>query len=92
MKIALIGSVPSEAPKPPDPPLADSAGRAGPAAGDPVDQNTIRFLVDAGSGKTVITIVDEKSGDVIRQIPPEEVVALSEFLGSLQGNFLNRIG
>ncbi|MBI3608260.1 MAG: flagellar protein FlaG [Nitrospirae bacterium] len=92
MKIVPIRSFPSEAPKPPDPALADSAKRAGPAAGGPVDQNAIRFSVDAGSGKKVITIVNQKSGDVIRQIPPEEVVALSKFLGSLQGNFLNRIG
>ena len=40
----------------------------------------LSFRVDQGSGRTVITVVDATTGDVIRQIPAEEVLALSRRL------------
>ena len=38
------------------------------------------FSVDDDSGEMVIKVVDSETKELIRQIPPEEVVALSEYL------------
>lgn len=40
----------------------------------------LHFAVDDESGYTIITVVDSESEEVIRQIPSEEVVALSRHL------------
>lgn len=40
----------------------------------------LHFAVDDESGYTIITVVDTESEEVIRQIPSEEVVALSRHL------------
>jgi flagellar protein FlaG len=36
----------------------------------------LRFSVDEESGRTVIRVVDSETGELVRQIPPEEVVNL----------------
>lgn len=49
-------------------------------------QRSLRFKVDEGSGRTVITVIDEMTKEIVRQIPAEEVLAVSrslEELGSL---------
>jgi flagellar protein FlaG len=49
-------------------------------------QRSLRFQVDAGSGRTVITVINESTKEVIRQIPSEELLAIArnlEALGSL---------
>ena len=49
-------------------------------------QRSLRFQVDEGSGRTIITVINEKTKEIVRQIPPEEVLAVSrslETLGSL---------
>ncbi len=40
----------------------------------------LRFDVDEQSGKTVITVMDRNTDQVIRQIPGEEVLALARVL------------
>ena len=40
-------------------------------------QRTIEFSVDETSGKDVVKILDKQTDEVIRQIPSEEVLALS---------------
>lgn len=40
----------------------------------------LRFHVDEGSGKTVIKVVDNRTREVVRQIPPEVVLRLAERL------------
>jgi len=49
-------------------------------------QRSLRFQVDEGSGRTIITVINENTKEIVRQIPPEEVLAVSrslEQLGSL---------
>jgi flagellar protein FlaG len=41
----------------------------------------LEFSVDEQSGRTVITVVDAETREVIRQIPPEEVLTLVGRLG-----------
>ena len=35
-------------------------------------QTNLRFSVDEGSGRSIITVTDKQTGDVIRQIPAKE--------------------
>ncbi len=46
---------------------------------------SLQFSVDDASGKTVIKVMDSETGEVVRQIPPEKVVALMEYLEQDQG-------
>lgn len=48
-------------------------------------QRSLRFRVDATTGRTVITVVNENTQEVIRQIPPAEKLALARNLDSLRG-------
>ncbi len=47
-----------------------------------VDRN-LSFSMDDTSGKTVIKVIDSNSGQLIRQIPNEEVLALASHLQEL---------
>jgi len=47
-----------------------------------VIRRELQFSVDTESGRTVITVVDAETGEKIRQIPREEVLALARHLGS----------
>lgn len=49
----------------------------------------LRFSVDNGSGRTVVTVMDSETQEVIRQIPNEEVMAISRALDRMQGLLLN---
>lgn len=50
---------------------------------------SLRISVDDEAGTTVITVVDQATDEVVRQIPSEEVLALARFmaeqLASLEG-------
>ena len=50
----------------------------------PVMQS-IQFSTDSDSGRTVVKVVDAETQKVLRQIPNEEVLAISKTLGKLQG-------
>jgi len=41
-------------------------------------QRSLQFHVDEDSGRTIITVIDKETDEVIRQIPPEEVLTLAE--------------
>ncbi|MGD7037401.1 flagellar protein FlaG [Methylotuvimicrobium buryatense] len=41
------------------------------------ERRSIQFNVDEDSGRTVIKIIDAKSGDQIKQIPAEELLRIS---------------
>ena len=41
-------------------------------------QRSLQFHVDEDSGRTIITVIDKETEEVIRQIPPEEVITLAE--------------
>ena len=45
----------------------------------------LRFSVDEDTGKTVVRVVDTGTGEIIRQVPSEEVLAISRSLDRLQG-------
>ncbi len=43
-------------------------------------QRDLSFSMDGDSGRTVIKVIDSGSGELIRQIPSEEVLALATYL------------
>jgi flagellar protein FlaG len=49
---------------------------------------TLQFSVDEESGRTVIKVVDSETKQIIRQIPPEEVLALAKNLANGEGVIL----
>jgi flagellar protein FlaG len=50
--------------------------------------NSLAFSVDSANGKTIVRITDAETGEVIRQIPSEEMVAIAQSLDKLQGMLL----
>ena len=49
---------------------------------------TLQFSVDEESGRTVIKVVDSQTNQLIRQIPPEEVLVLARNLANGEGLIL----
>ncbi|MCG8323946.1 MAG: flagellar protein FlaG [Thiotrichales bacterium] len=49
----------------------------------------LHFSVNKDSGRTIITVIDSETKEVIRQIPPEEVVALAEHFEQHSGLLMN---
>lgn len=47
------------------------------------DRSEITFVIDRRTHTALVRIVDKESGEVVRQFPPEYVLALSEQLKSL---------
>ena len=45
--------------------------------------SVIQFSKDAVSGRMLMRVVDPDSGEVVRQIPHEDIVAISRMLGLL---------
>jgi flagellar protein FlaG len=51
-------------------------------------QRDLQFTLDEGSGQSVITVVDRKSAEVIRQIPTELTLDLARKLNNQEPLFL----
>lgn len=49
----------------------------------------LQFSIDKSSGSTVIKVVDSNSGETIRQIPSEVMLAIAQSLENAQGLFVN---
>ena len=48
-------------------------------------QRDLQFSIDDFSGRTVITVLDSKTEEIIRQIPSDEVLALAKNIASMKG-------
>jgi flagellar protein FlaG len=59
-----------------------------PEAPQPV-ASQMRFHVDQDTGKTVVSLVDPDSGDVLRQFPSKEALEVAKAIGKYQGMFVN---
>jgi flagellar protein FlaG len=49
----------------------------------------LQFQVDAETRDVIVRVVDSESGELIRQIPSEELLAIARSLEQNQGLFLN---
>lgn len=54
-------------------------------------RRNLEFRVDDGSGRTIITVVNSNTGEVVRQIPAEEVLALARNLRQSSAALLNTL-
>ena len=52
----------------------------------------LQFSVHEASGEIMVTVRDESSGDVIREIPPSEVLDLAAKLGEMVGLIFDQTG
>ncbi len=52
-------------------------------------QRDLQFSVDEESGQTVVKVIDSTTDEVIRQIPPEDVIAFAQALNSVSGLLLD---
>jgi len=52
----------------------------------------LAFTVDNGTAKQVVTVKDSTTGDVIRQIPSEDVLKFAEKMQEFSGNGSNAVG
>lgn len=48
----------------------------------------LQFTVDEDSGRTVIKVLDTETKEVIRQIPPEELLRIANYLFDAKGSSL----
>jgi len=51
---------------------------------------TIRLEVDNELHRVIIKLVDKRSGEVIREIPPEELIELAKKMRRIEGIFLDK--
>ncbi|OYD25900.1 flagellar protein FlaG [Oceanimonas baumannii] len=49
----------------------------------------LKFRVDEDSGRNVVTVVDNHSGDIIRQIPTEELLEVISRLAEASGGLID---
>lgn len=52
----------------------------------------LRIRVDNETERVVVKVVEQESGEVIRQIPPEELLELEKYLSSPKGLLLQEQG
>ena len=50
--------------------------------------SALTFSIDKESGKTIVKVMDAQSGEVLRQIPSEEMIALSHAMSTMQNGLL----
>ena len=53
--------------------------------------SSVQFAIDKESGQVLIRIVNKSSGEMIRQIPPEEILDLQARLKDLRGLLLHEV-
>ena len=56
------------------------------------NKRQLNFSVDEVSNKQIVKVIDAESGEIIRQIPSEEVLKLAERLQELQLDFGKAVG
>lgn len=55
-----------------------------------VQANSLQFSLDKETGQTIVKVTDAATGDVIRQIPAEEMVAIAQAIDQYQGLLLKQ--
>lgn len=52
--------------------------------------SNLQFSVDKDTGKTIIRVTDRESGELIRQIPSQELVDIAKSIDKMQGMLLKQ--
>ena len=53
--------------------------------------SSLNFSIDQSSGKTSVTVTDSETGQVLRRIPSEEMLSLSQAINNVQGLLLSQM-
>lgn len=48
-------------------------------------RNTLNFSIDKDTGRTIVKVIDQATDEVIKQIPSEEMLAISKAIDKLKG-------
>ena len=56
----------------------------------PVTSNGLDFTIDDSTGKTLVRITDRETGELIRQIPSQEMLEIAQSLDRMQGMLLRQ--
>ena len=94
-RTAASDPAPAHAPSPEAPPVRLTAAQVEQVVQEvrqvvePVAQN-LHFSVENGTGRTIVKVVDAVTDEVIRQIPSEELLAISKALDKLQGLLVHK--
>ena len=51
-------------------------------------ENNLQFSIDPGTQRAVVKVTDTKTGDVIRQIPSKEILAIAESIDNFNKGLL----
>ncbi len=54
-------------------------------------QRQLQFQVDSASGRTIVRVVNPDTGELIRQIPSEEMLTLARAIGTSGGKILSSL-
>ena len=54
-----------------------------------VRNRSIQFVKDESSGANIVKVIDDNTGEVIRQLPSEELLGFMRNLTKMLGNFLD---
>jgi flagellar protein FlaG len=54
-----------------------------------IDNFKLNFSVDKETQTIVVRVIDDKTGEVIREIPPSEILAIAEEMEKLKGILFN---
>jgi flagellar protein FlaG len=84
-----VPQTPAAAAPAPDPVQLQEAVRRAESAVRQFAAN-LSFSLDRDTGKTVIKILDSQTNEVIRQIPSEELLAISRNLDRIEGLLLKQ--
>lgn len=56
----------------------------------PATENTLQFRIDDILGRAVVSVIDENSGEIIRQLPSDEVVRAAHNIEYMRGVLFDR--
>jgi flagellar protein FlaG len=54
-----------------------------------VRNRSVQFVKDESSGANIVKVIDDNTGEVIRQLPSEELLGFMRNLTKMLGNFLD---
>ena len=53
------------------------------------NNTTVQFTVDDATGRTIVSVIDAETKEVVRQIPAEDVMKVARSMSRLQGLLFN---
>ena len=59
------------------------------SVGNSNSNTNLQFSVDEDTGRTVVSVIDSETRQVVRQIPSEEVMRMARALDRMQGLLVN---